>query len=249
MARSRRTGDQVDGDREADRIALTLGVDLRRTRRRRRLTQAELGARIGCSHAWIGRLERGLGAETPLRTWIRLGIALGRPFAAGFSRDIVAPEPRDAGHLVAQELVLRLARSQGRPGLFELSTRPADRAYSTDVGIVDDRHRTLILVEIWNRLDDLGRAARASDRKLAEARDIARFRDPAYRVAACWLLVDTAANRALVRRFPEILRSRFPGSSLAWVRAITMGAPAPTQPGICWIDTRAGRLTALRLRG
>lgn len=247
MAPNRRTDDELDGDREAHRIALTLGADLRHTRKRRQMTQAQLGAKIGCSHAWIGRLERGDGADASLQTWIRLGKAIDRPFAAGFSRDVAAG-PVDAGHLDAQELILRLARSHGRLGLFELPTRSHDPSRSTDVGIRADATRTLILVEIWNRLDDLGRAARDSDRKLAEAADIARFRQPAYRVAACWLFVDTAANRALVRRYPEILRSRFPGSSSEWVRALADGAPPPAAVGICWIDPRSGRLSALRLR-
>jgi hypothetical protein len=133
-----------------------------------------------------------------------------------FSRDIVPDEPRDAGHLAAQELVLRLARQHGRRADFELPTRPADPARSTDVAIRDDAARALILVEIWNRLDDLGAAARATNRKQAEAEGpavLAASDGSPYRVATCWLLVDTAANRQLVARYPEILETRFPGSS------------------------------------
>jgi transcriptional regulator with XRE-family HTH domain len=249
MARRRRSSSEVAGAVEAGRVAATLAGELRQTRRRRRVTQRELGRRAGLDQTRISQIERGRGGSLPLEKWIAIGIALGRPFAAGFSRDIGPPAPADAGHLEAQELILRLARAHGRVGLFELPSRPSDPSRSTDVGIRDDANRTLILVEIWNRLDDIGRAARASDRKLAEAADVAGFRDPAYRVAACWLLVDTAANRGLVRRFPEILRARFPGSSPAWVRALALGGPAPARSGLCWIDPRSGRLTALRLRG
>lgn len=101
-----------------------------------------------------------------------------------------------------------------------------------------------VLVEIWNRLDDLGAAARSSDRKIAEV-----VTAPQGRAVTCWLLVDTAANRALVRRFPAVLQARFRGSSAAWVRALTTGAEPPPDPGLAWIDPRAGRLTELRLRG
>lgn len=247
MVTHRRTARQLAGDQEAERIALACGAELRASRRRRRLTQAQLAERVGCGHAWVGRLEQGRGADAPVRTWIRLGIALGRPVAISFSRDL-AEAPVDAGHLSAQEIVLRLARARGASGLFELATRPSDPARSADVGIRDDRQRTLILVEIWNRVDDVRRAARASDRKAAEAADLAAFRDPAYRVAQCWLFVDNAANRGLVRRYPEVIRARCPGSSVRWVAALVDGAPAPDASGVCWIDTRSGRISPMRLR-
>jgi hypothetical protein len=88
---------------------------------------------------------------------------------------------------------------------------------------------------------------RDSDRKDAEAATHAGFADPRYRVATCWLLVDTGANRALVKRYPEVLRARFTGSSAAWARALDQGHEPPIAPGVCWIDPRAGRITALRL--
>ena len=149
--------------------------------------------------------------------------------------DIQPDEPRDAGHLAAQELVLRLARQHGRRADFELVTRPSDPARSIDVALRDDAAGALIVVEIWNRLDDLGAAARAMTRKASEAEGAAVLaaRDgPPYRVAICWLLVDTAANRRLVARFPEILETRFPGSSLGWVRCLVDGAPPPNEPGL-----------------
>jgi transcriptional regulator with XRE-family HTH domain len=245
MAPRRRTADHVEGVREATALGATLGRELRTTRRRRRLTRRQLGDRIELSQTEISFLERGHGSRTPIETWVTLGIALDRPFAAGFSRDAV-PEPSDAGHLAAQELLLRLARAQGRAPTFELPTKPSDPSHSADVGIRDDQHRVLCLVAIWNRLDDLGRATRSTDRKVVEAADLAAFRNPPYHVASCWLLVDTAANRRLVRTCPATLRARFPGSSLAWVHALTGGSDAPRLPGLCWIDPRAGRITAVR---
>lgn len=201
--------------------------------------------RVELSQTQISFLERGHGSRTPIETWVTLGLALDRPFAAGFSRETV-PEPEDAGHLAAQELVLSLARAYGRPATFELGTTPADPRNSVDVGIRDDGHRVLTIVEIWNRLDDLGRAVRATDRKAVEAADLAAFSEPSYRIAVCWLLVDTAANRRIVRSYPQILRTRFPASSQAWVRALVDGSEPPQQAGVCWIDQRAGRITAVR---
>jgi transcriptional regulator with XRE-family HTH domain len=251
MSRVRRTDAEVQAQRESARIAATLGSDLRRARTRRRITQKALGARVGLGQGRISDLERGHGATAPLDTWIALGIAIDRPLAVSFSRDIEPPEPRDAGHLAAQELVLSLARRLGRRADFELPSRPTDPARAIDVAIRDDGARVIVIVEIWNRLDDLGAAARATTRKVSEAEGpavLAAGDGPPYRVAACWLLVDTAANRTLVARYPEILKSRFPGSSSGWVRCLTEGLPPPTHPGLAWVDPRSHRIVPLRHR-
>lgn len=252
MSRVRRTSAEVQGAREAARIAATLGGDLRRTRSRRRLTQASLGERVGLTQGRISDLERGEGASAPLDTWIAVGIALGRPLAVQFSRDTEPDDPRDAGHLRAQELVLRLARITGRRADFELTTRPMDPGRVIDVVLRDDVARVIFLIEIWNRLDDLGAAARSADRKQADAIGLgilAGGEGPLYRIATCWLLVDTVANRRLVARYPEIFAARFRGSSTGWVKALEAGVAPPSEPGLAWIDPRRGRIVPIRRRG
>jgi transcriptional regulator with XRE-family HTH domain len=245
---TRRTNDELDGDRESGRMAIVLGTDLRRSRRRARLTQEQLGERVGVRRTRIGELELGKGASAPLALWVRLGKAVDRPFAASFSRDLSeVPEPVDAGHLAAQELVLRLARRAGRSGAFELPTRPSGSSGVVDVAIRDDAQRVLILVEIWNRLTDLGAASRSTSRKTVEVEGA--ILPAGFRLGSCWLLVDHAANRYIVRRYPEIVRTRFPGSSLGWVRALVDGSEPPSGPGIAWVDPRSGTITELRLRG
>jgi transcriptional regulator with XRE-family HTH domain len=247
MARRKRTSSEIAGAREAQAIAASLGRDARSTRRRRQLTQAQLGLRVGLGQSEISPLEAGHGQGTSIATWTAIGIALGRPLAIGFARDIVAA-PRDAGHLAAQELVLRLAAANGRVGQFELPTRPADPSLSIDVCLRDRRAQVLIVAEIWNRLDDLGAAVRTMSRKVAEASALAVTHDPPDRVASCWLLVDTAANREIVRRYPAVIKATFDGSSESWVQALTSGSQPPDRPGIAWIDPRRGRLTELRVR-
>jgi transcriptional regulator with XRE-family HTH domain len=184
MARRKRTGAEIAGAREARAIAASLGRDTRSTRQRRRLTQAELGSRVGLSQSEISHLESGHGEGTSMATWTAIGMALGRPLSIGFSRDVVAA-PHDAGHPAAQELVLSLAATHGRVGSLELPTRASKSSLSIDVCLPDKRDQVLIVVEIWNRLDDLGAAARSMSRKTAEAMTLATTFDPEPRVAWC----------------------------------------------------------------
>jgi transcriptional regulator with XRE-family HTH domain len=234
MRRARRPPAVVTGTREARAISANLGRDTRTTRRRRKLTQAQLGALVDLGQSEISYLERGHGSRTSIETWVAIGIALERPVAIGFSRDVVEPLS-DAGHLEAQELLIRLASGAGWTASFEAPSNPREPRHSTDVLL--RRAGVTVLAEIWNRLDDLGAAVRSSDRKLAAS--------PAAR--SLWLFVDTAANRQIVRRYPAILRSRFSGSSTRWIAAIGTGAAPPEILGLAWIEPRAQRLRPLRL--
>jgi transcriptional regulator with XRE-family HTH domain len=245
MVRRSRTHAQVAGSREAAAIAATLGGVVREARRARRWTLAMLARKAGISTTRLSELERGLGTRAPLEIWIALGIALERPLAVAFSRPLTSPTgTSDAAHLQIQEHILRLARATGRPGTFELPTRPADPARSTDVGIRDPANGARILVECWNTFDDLGAAVRATRRKEQEA--AATW--PEDRIATVWVVRDTAANRALMARYPHIVASAFPGSGRAWVRALTVGGFPPSEPGIVWFDAASDRLIERRSR-
>jgi transcriptional regulator with XRE-family HTH domain len=218
---------------------------VRAERTRRQRSQAELAAAIGCAQTEISLLERGLGARSSLEIWIALGIALGRPLAVGFSRPLGhgAHGPADAGHLAIQEHLLRLAAMSGRQGVFELPTRPLDPSRSTDVGIIDTTNGVRILAECWNTFGDLGAAVRSTSRKRAEAASAW----PADRIATVWVVRSTASNRVLLAQFPRIIDAAFPGSSRAWIAALTStNAVAPDEPGIIWFDPATGRMTERR---
>ena len=242
----------VAGHREARLIAGSLGRDLASGRLRRKRTQAEAAHTVGITRERLSQIEGGHGSNAPLDLWVKLALAVGRPLAVRLSRDIEESlELRDAGHLAAQELVLGLARRHGWRTNVELATKPWDPTHSADAVLCDDARRVLILIEIVNRAGDLGASLRASDRKAAELERLAILTGGdagAYRVAGGWLLVESAANRALVRRYPEMLRSRFPGSSAGLAKALMNGGAVGREPAVAWVDTRAGRVRELRLR-
>ncbi len=230
-------------------IAINLGRAVRAGRVRVRLTQADLARRVGVKQAWISRIELGHGSGVPLELWVALGVALGSPLAITLSWPLGEPrEPADAGHLAMQERLLELARAIGRAASFELPTRSSNPRASIDVCVRDRRHRVILIQEVWNTFGDLGAAVRSTNRKIAEASDLAATIDdgPPYLVAAVWAVRPSAANRRLVARYPQIFRSAFPGSSRAWVATLTTGAPPPTRPGLVWLDPASGRVTAWR---
>lgn len=246
--RQRGTERLRESERLVRAIVTNLGNGVRSGRTRLRLTQQSLAERVDVHATRISQIESGHGDGVPLRTWVALGIALDQPLAVSFSRPVGGREPSDAGHLGMQERLLQLARAAGRTATFELPTRPADPRHSIDVCVRDGRHRVLIIQEAWNTFGDLGAAVRSTNRKAAEAAGFAATVDggPPYRVATVWIVRPSAANRALVGRYPEIFGAAFPGSSRAWVAALANGSIPPAEPGFVWLDSANGRLTEWR---
>jgi transcriptional regulator with XRE-family HTH domain len=245
--RVRRSTRQLELDRESDEVLRQLGRTIRSARNRRRLTQAELGRRAGISQSEISRIELGFGHGVRVETWLALAHALGLRATFALARDWQEAAV-DAGHLAIQELLLRLARSTGCRGSFELPIRPNDPARSIDVFVRDDLRRRLLVEEAWNTFGDVGAGARSFDRKLAAARDLAVAigGDRPYLVAGVWVVRSTKRNRALVARYPEVFARRFPGSSAQWARTLTSGEPPPADPGLVWCDARATLVHAWR---
>jgi transcriptional regulator with XRE-family HTH domain len=249
MATRIRTRLHLDAQRANREQLVRLGLDVRVARLRRRLTQAQLGGRVGLSQSAVSRAERGLGGGLTLDAWQRIAIALRITLRVNLQRDPLAGTA-DAGHLAIQELVLRLGRATGYRGLVELATKPAEPWRSIDVALVDDTRRCIAVIECWNTIGDVGAAARGSIRKLAEAADLAtaRWGTAPHQVGLCWVVRATVRNRALVSRYPEVFAARFPGSSSGWLRAVTAGTDLPREPGLVWSSVDGSRLFAWRRR-
>ena len=243
ISRSRRSGREIEVDRITDETVRRLGQRIRDARRRRRLTQAQLGDAVDFSQSEISRLELGRGHGTSIATWLALAAVLDLAPRFDLTRDPQA-EPIDAGHLKVQELLLRLASATDRPGSFELLVGRGDPSLSVDVFVRDDRNRQLIVEEAWNSIRDIGAGARSFQRKLTLASElaIAIGGERPYAVRGVWIVRATRHNRALVARYPEVFERLLPGSSAGWVRALTTGAPPPLDPGLVWCDLAATRV-------
>src|SRR6266536_2326845 len=128
----------TDAARQAERLTRAVGTALGQEMTMRRtqlhLTQASLAAQVGCDQTRISQIEQGNGMGVPLRLWVALGVALGRPLQISFSRPLGEDRgPADAGHLAMQEWLLGIAHANGRNASFELPTRPLDPRRSIDV--------------------------------------------------------------------------------------------------------------------
>lgn len=222
-----------------------IGRDVRSMRLLRGWTQTDLAERAGIGRMMVVRIEAG-SAGLDAEVLERLGASFDVPVFLGFGRDAVA-DIADAGHLAMQELALRFGRRAGFETQFELTTRPQNSRHSIDIAFANASRRVAIVVECWNTFDDIGAAARSTARKVVELAELTAHRwEGDGRVSSVWVVRDTARNRRLVARYPEVFRSRFPGSSIAWVRALTTRDDVPAEPGLVWCDLKASRIFARR---
>jgi DNA-binding XRE family transcriptional regulator len=228
-------------------VLIREGEKVRRARKRRRWTQTQLGQRVGLAQPTISDLERGSGGTLSLEVWQQVALVLQLHLELTLGRDPME-EPTDAGHLAIQELVLRHGRKVGYGRTFELPSRPANPSLSTDVGLTDDVNRRLIQVECVNVFGTVNASIRSSDRKRAEADELAVAigHGHTYTVHQVWVVRASRRNREIVARYPQIFAARFTGSSHAWVRALTEGTMPPATPGLVWCDVGATRLVAWR---
>jgi transcriptional regulator with XRE-family HTH domain len=220
-----------------------IGGELRASRRRRGWAQGQVAERAGIDRQLEGRVERGRSKD--LDAIFAVALALDRRPDLLLGRDVDAIE--DAAHLAMQELVLRSTRPAGYSRQVELATRPNEPWRSIDVALASRTRRCGVVVECWNTFGNIGASVRSSVRKVAELEALlAGLWGEALPVGLVWVVRATAANRTVIARYPEVFAARFPGSSRAWVEALTRGAAPPSKPGLVWCDVAMSRLFARR---
>lgn len=246
--RKRRGSVAMEATRRWQERRVKIGRELRSMRLLRGWTQRDLADRAGIGRMMVARIEGGTAA-VDAEVLERIGTAIGVSVLLGFGRDTLG-DVADAGHLAMQELALRLGRRAGFAAQFELATRPHNPRDSIDIAYADDRRMVAIVIECWNTFGDVGAAARSTARKVAELGELIAHRwGGDGRISSVWIVRDTARNRRLVATYPEVFRSRFPCSSTAWVRVLTVGGDVPAEPGLVWCDLNATRIFASRSPG
>lgn len=251
MPGTKRTDAQLAGARFARSAAAKAGRDIVLARKRRRITQAALAARVGLSRPRLAAIEAGDGGGAPLEVWFALGQALGRYLRFEFARDPQA-DVADGAHLQMQELVAKVAKLAGWEVAIEAPSRAWASNRSIDVRLTDRSTRQIVIVECWNTFSDLGAAARSGAHKVKEEQQravaIAGDGKP-FDVGLLWVVRDTKANRELVARYPNFFDTRLPGSSNGWLSTMRTRKPMPSAPGLLWSDLRTTRIVAKRRPG
>jgi transcriptional regulator with XRE-family HTH domain len=221
----------------------------------RHMTQAEAAQIGGLSPSTWSWLEIGHDGRVTVATLNRAASVVGTELNLFLSSATSTSQPRDAIHLRGQELVLRVADSGDWKGLpEEFIDRDARTSRAVDVLLHRRTHvqpACYALIEIWTWFADVGAAIRDWGRRLEAVDRYAMARMvgdvPVPRISGCWIVRATRRNRQLLREHRNFFRSRFPGSSRAWLDALTDPAtPMPGKPAILWMSVAGDRLFPAR---
>jgi transcriptional regulator with XRE-family HTH domain len=252
---AKRTRLQSAADDATAALQKKLGAMLRDGRTQRGWTQAQAAARAGMSRSEWSGLELGKRPAT-LLTINRAAFTVAGGLAAYVQQASATDQPRDAVHLRYQELIIRTALAGGWKALPE---EPIDRDARTsravDVLLYRRRPREpaeYALIEVIDWFNDVGEPIREWSRRLAavERYAIARMSgaEPLPRSSGCWVVRGTQRNRRLIGEHSHFFRTRFPGSSSAWLATLNGTAVGmPPAPALLWAAVDGQRLTAARL--
>jgi transcriptional regulator with XRE-family HTH domain len=136
---------------------MTFGRACLETRLGLDVSREELAGRVGVTPSYIGRVERGL-ANPSLTLVERIAEALGLDMQLVFREPIfpAGPRVRDAVHARCSAYVDRHLRALGWATAREVEIVHGRSHGWIDLLAFDQRTRTLLIIEIKTRLDDLG---------------------------------------------------------------------------------------------
>lgn len=253
--RSRRAGAHLVRARARTvEVARRLGTMLREARLAAGLRQADVAERGGVSQAWVSKMERGQGSTASVATWAAMASAVGAQLSAFLEATPGADRPRDFEHLKRQRLVIEASANGGWVGRPEVVLdRSRTFARSIDVLLEREQCREAAVVEVWDFFDDVGAALRGFDAKVAEVERAHAatelLGEASWRVSGLFVVRATHRNRRLIAEFAPIFDAHFPGSGLAWLRALADETILmPSDPAVVWTDVAGARLFAQRRR-
>jgi hypothetical protein len=219
------------------------------------MTQAAAARRAGLKQTTWSRLEVDRDPGYTVLTWDRAAFAVGASRDAFIRGGSAADRPRDAVHLKAQELTIRVSRPGGwSHSPKEMIDRDARTSRAADVLLYrrrPARPSEYALMEVIDWFADVGAPLRDWSRRLdaVDRYGVSRMRpdDELPVTSGCWIVRATKRNRLLIAQHRNLFRSRFPGSGRAWLVAVTDATiPMPSSPALLWVTVSGERLFPVR---
>ncbi len=200
-----------------------VGRLVRAVRIKRGWRQADVAERAGCSQRWIGEIELGrldgvtVGMLRKIGDVLEIRMRIDAWWRVGDGARLL-----DAEHARLVEVAVRLLIGEGWDVLPEWSFNHFGERGSVDIVAWHEATRTLLLIEVKSRLDDVqellhtfGRKARIVPGLFATERGTT-----AARVATMLIVADAPAARRVVREHAATFDSVWPERSLACRRII-----------------------------
>jgi transcriptional regulator with XRE-family HTH domain len=203
---------------------IRVGLSLRALRRRRRLSQDRLAARVGLSRQSIVRIERGHADSVTIRTLVRVATALGasvnlRILWHGEALDRLL----DAAHADLTDAVLQMLRSRRWEVATELSFNMHGDRGTIDILAFHADTGSLLVIEIKSVVPDLQAMLGTLDRKVRVAEAVASQREwRAQTVSRLLVLPDDRTARRRVERHAAVFLTALPSRTVAvrqWLKA------------------------------
>lgn len=203
---------------------IRFGLGIRALRRRKRWTQAQLGAEAEVSRTAIVRIERGRADRVAVHMLVRVATALG----ASISLKLLWQGERldrllDASHADIVERIIRLLTAHGWEVATEVSFNVYGERGSFDILAFHAPTGSLLVIEVKSVVPDLQATLSGLDRKARLAGDVARKRGwIAKTVSRILVLPDERTARRRVQTNAATFSAALPSGTVAvkrWLRA------------------------------
>jgi transcriptional regulator with XRE-family HTH domain len=200
------------------------------------LRQVDLGQRVGCSQRWISEIELGRLDSATVGVLRRIGDVLAiRVTIDAWWRQGDGAILLDAAHAAIVERTLLALVDGGWEVMPEWSFNHYGERGSVDIVAWHEPTRTLLLIEVKSRIDDVQELLHTFGRKVRIAPDLlSRERGwTAARVCTMLVVGESSASRAVVASHSTTFGALWPAGTAACKRFIA-------KPGRAAADFRGG---------